>query len=271
MLNPTGGGASVLLRKKPAHAEVYNDLDDLVVTLFRVLRDPVLADRLIEALRLTPFSRIEFVEAVDAAPTDDPVEMARRLVVRSYMGFGSNASSGRASSRIGFRGRGFHGGDYAPTGFRANSRRSGTTPAHDWANYPDCLAGVIDRLRGVTIEHREARLVMSHHDGADTLHYVDPPYLPETRSLGNRWDNKHMYRHELTRADHIDLLTFLRTLKGLVVLSGYPAPLYDEMLPDWRRVERRAYADGARSRVEVLWINPAASLALRNVQERLAI
>ena len=48
----------------------------------------------------------------------------------------------------------------------------------------------------------------------------------------------------------------------MVVLSGYPAPLYEEALADWRRVERLAHADGARERTEVLWINPAAMAAL---------
>ncbi len=99
---------------------------------------------------------------------------------------------------------------------------------------------------------------MAQHDGADTLHYIDPPYVPETRSPANRYDIKHrMYRHELTRDDHAALLDFVRGLSGMVVLSGYPSALYDEALGDWRRVERAALADGARPRTEVLWINPA--------------
>jgi DNA adenine methylase len=48
----------------------------------------------------------------------------------------------------------------------------------------------------------------------------------------------------------------------MVVLSGYPSPIYDEALPDWRRVEIAALADGARPRTEVLWINPACAAAL---------
>lgn len=48
----------------------------------------------------------------------------------------------------------------------------------------------------------------------------------------------------------------------IVVLSGYPSPLYGDALKGWRRVERMAYADGARKRQEVLWINPRAAAAL---------
>ena len=146
------------------------------------------------------------------------------------------------------------------TGFRANSNRSGTTPARDWRNYPDQKRDMIERLRGVTIEHRDAAETMAAHDGPNTLHFVDPPYLPETRSKSaRRADGRaHVYAHELTESDHADLLAFLRSLQGMVVLCGYPAETYDRALEGWHRVERQALADGARKRTEVLWINPAA-------------
>jgi DNA adenine methylase len=61
---------------------------------------------------------------------------------------------------------------------------------------------------------------------------------------------------------HATLLTHLRTLRGMVVLSGYPHASYDDALPDWRRIEKASFADGARERIEVLWINPACAKAL---------
>jgi DNA adenine methylase len=263
-VEPFGGAGSVLMRKERVYAEVYNDLDDVVVNLFRVLRDEVKSDRLIDALRLTPFARAEFDEALESA--EDDVERARHLVVRSYMGFGSNAhSSSPVADKTAFKTytRPQEQDTYRSTGFRANSNRSGTTPAHDWANYPDALSAIVERLRGVIVEKRHAPDVMKQHDGGGTLHYVDPPYLPETRSPANKYDLKHrMYRHELTGDDHRELLTFLQTLEGFVVLSGYPSPLYDDALPDWRRVTCKAMADGARERTEVLWLNPACAAAL---------
>lgn len=251
-VEPFGGAGSVLMRKDRVYAEIYNDMDDVVVNLFKVLRDPAKADRLIDMLRLTPFARQEFNEALEAA--EDDVERARHLVVRSFMGFGSNAhSSSPVADKTAFK-------TYTrPRDQYRSSNRSGTTPAHDWANYPDSLARTVDRLRGVIIEKRDAADVMRQHDGPATLHYVDPPYLPETRSPANKYDLKHrMYRHELTPDDHLKLLAFLPSLQGMVVLSGYPHAMYDNALPKWQRVERDALADGARKRTEVLWINPAA-------------
>jgi DNA adenine methylase len=86
---------------------------------------------------------------------------------------------------------------------------------------------------------------------------VDPPYVFATRA-----DLSKDYAHELTDADHAELLAFLKTLVGKVVLSGYPHPLYDDALTGWTRVERKALADGARERTEVIWKNPAACEAV---------
>ena len=265
-VEPFGGAGSVLLRKARTYAEVYNDLDDEVVGLFRVLRDPTLADALEQALRLTPFSRVEFRDSYEPGDDADPVERARRLIVRAYMGFGSNAHATTAvSSKNGFRNhtRAGAGDPGRATGFRSNANRSGTTPAHDWANYPAVVPAFVARLAGVIIEHRDAVEVMRQHDGVGTLHYVDPPYVHATRSLGNRYDLKHrMYRFELDDAAHLALLDALNELAGYVVLSGYPSPLYEAPLAGWRMMTCDALADGARPRTEAIWLNPRAAAAL---------
>lgn len=241
-VEPFGGAASVLIRKERSYAEVYNDLDGDVVNLFRVMRDRDLAASLTHQLYYTPFARQEFNEAYEV--TDDPVERARRLIIRSFMGFGSDGHNGAR-----------------PTGFRANSNRSGTTPAHDWENYGDALCEIITRVSGIVIESRPAIEVMAQQDSPRTLHYVDPPYVHSTRSTAKNSSRKN-YAHEMTDDDHCQLLDFLPTLEGMVALSGYPHPLYDEALGGWHRVERDALADGARPRTEVLWLNPACFAAL---------
>lgn len=233
-VEPFGGAGSVLMRKQRSYAEIWNDLDGEVVNLFRVLRSSD-APRLIEQLRLTPFARDEFQAAYE--PSTEPVERARRLVIRSFMGFGSNGHQRR-------------------TGFRSNSNRSGTTPAHDWVNYPDALACAVERLQGVVILNIDAIEAMRGHDAPETLHYVDPPYLPETRDAGSD------YAHEMDDAQHVALLEYLRTVEGMVILSGYPSTLYDDALTGWWRIERRALADGASERTEVLWINPACKASI---------
>lgn len=249
-VEPFGGAASVLMRKGRTYAEVYNDLDGEVVNLFRVLRDRESAGRLRELVALTPFSRDEFVAAYE--PSGDPVEMARRTVVKSFMGFGSAAVTQLSPTKPGA-------GFKANTGFRSNSNRSGTTPAHDWRNLPECMKAVTERLQGVVIENRDGIEVMRTHDSRETLHYVDPPYVHSTRAL-KQWRTPQSYKHEMSDDDHERLAFALHGLAGKVVLSGYDCELYQGLYKDWRRVERPSHADGARDRVESLWMNFDAGL-----------
>lgn len=227
-VEPFAGAASVLLAKPRCYAEVLNDLDGQIVNVFKVMRDN--GDELRRVLELTPFARDEFNES--ALPSSYPLEQARRTIVRAFMGFGSN-------------------GIHKDTGFRANSNKSGTTPAHDWANYPACLDAIVSRLQGVVIENRRAIDCMRQHDSNATLHYVDPPYV-----LSSRTDSNHDYQFEMTDDDHRELLNELRGLRGMVVLSGYQNDIYAEMLPNWTLIEKSAHADGARDRVECLWLSP---------------
>lgn len=246
-VEPFGGAASVLLRKPRSYAEVYNDRWADVVNVFRVLRDPVRARALKRLIALTPFARDEFagIDEASFVATEDMIERARLMIFRSFAGFGSNAHAlGRN------------------TGFRNNSHRSGTTPSGGWRNYPDAIDAFVARLQGVVIENRDAAEVMQQHDSAETLHYVDPPYLHSTRSMANVYDLKYGgYAFEMSDAAHKRLAKVLRGLEGMVVLSGYPSPLYDKLYRGWHRVETVAMADGARERTECLWINPAAVAA----------
>lgn len=237
-VEPYGGGAGVLLKKARTKAEVYNDLDRELVNLFFVVRDK--GAELVRALELTPFARDEF--DLTYAKSPDPVEQARRTLLRSHGGFGTAAWRTNQD------------GTPQRTGFRASGIKAGSIPAMDWRKLPECLPAIIERLRGVVIENRDALLVMQKNDGPTTLHYVDPPYVPSTRSY-SQCNNFSIYRHEMTDDDHRKLLAFLVTLKGAVVLSGYAHPMYDEALPGWRRIEIPAHADGAKDRMEILWMN----------------
>lgn len=226
-VEPFGGAASVLLQKEKSYSEVYNDLDDSVYNLFMCLREVDLSFQLKQVLASTPYSRREFELAHVFHP--NPIENARRLIIRSLMGFGASSSVNINSK----------------TGFRSNSNRRGTTPAHDWANYPVYLSQFQKRLSGVIIENKDAKDVMLDHDSEETLHYLDPPY-PHTTRRGGR------YNHEMTDNEHLELVEFLQKLKGHVVVSGYDCEIYDRL--GWRKEYKKTFADGARERTEILWI-----------------
>jgi DNA adenine methylase len=246
-VEPFAGGGSILLRKQRVYAEIYNDLDDEIVSLFRVVRDR--GPELIRALELTPYSRREFHVSFRFSP--DPLEQARRNVVRSYMGFGGNLTRQNR--------------DLTPqrTGFRTYSKKNRRSiPAGDWHTYPSCLALIVERLRGVIIENKDAASVVHEHDGPATLHYIDPPYVHSTRGFDAGGTHRG-YRHEMSDDQHRELAEVLRSVKGMVVISGYPCALYDkELFHDWKRFQKTHLADGARRRTEVVWLNDAAFAAM---------
>lgn len=81
--------------------------------------------------------------------------------------------------------------------------------------------------------------------------YLDPPYLPCTRTSKNKYD------HELTEEDHIELLKLVQVLPAKVILSGYPSDLYDSVLVDgagWWSDSFQAMSRGG-VRTERLWCN----------------
>ena len=233
-VEPFGGGAGVLLRKPRSHSEVYNDLDSMIVNLFRVLRNPRRASALKRRLEFTPFSRFDFEQTFnDNWPSCD-IERAAWTIIRSQMGFGSSALN---LSRT--------------TGFRANGIRNNSSPPIDWMRLPDHLESITERLRGVAIECREYRKILGTYTNPETLFYLDPPYPESTRS------SDHGYNHELkTEDEHGELLDLVVRNCSMFVISSYRNELYDKALNGWRVVEFPDFADGGQRRFECLYISP---------------
>lgn len=230
-VEPYGGGASVLLRKPPSAQEVYNDLDEEIVNVFRVLREPSAAARLKSLLELTPFARAEY--DLSYVASEDAVERARRTLVRAYMGFGSASVSSQYKS-----------------GFRCK-RADSSLPSSEWSRYPDSIAAFVRRLRAVTVECKPALSVLRRYDTTSTLFYVDPPY-----SRGSRTSHGDCYRYEMSDADHEQLAEVLRSLSGMVVLSGYITPLYERLYADWTMMARKTKSAANSARQECLWLSP---------------
>lgn len=235
-VEPYGGAASVLLRKEPIFREVYNDLNGEVVNLFRVLQDRKTFAELFHRLRFTPFARAEY--DLQAESSSDPVERARRLLIKSWLSFGGA------------------GDDRYNTGFRTNITQVDKDPAREWSNWLNGLPAIVERLRRVTIENAPAIDVIQGHDSPHTLFYIDPPYSHETRRA-NR------YEFEMSKEQHRELAEVLQTVKGMVVLSGYSNALYASLFVSWERVTKTTTTQGNRRAVECLWLSPSVSEALK--------
>jgi DNA adenine methylase len=232
---PFGGSAAVLLNRDPSPVETYNDIDGEVVNFFRVLREN--GEALIEALRLTPFSREEFYVAVRKPESDlSSLERARRFFVRARQvrtGLAQTASLGRWANC-------------------KNTSRSGMAGAVSrWWNSVEGLGGIAQRLLRVQIENRPATDAIRLYDGKDTLFYCDPPYPHESRK-----DSK-AYRYEMCDSEHARLAETLRGITGKAAVSGYRCDLMDKLYRGWRRADAptKKCHSSKKPRTEALWMN----------------
>lgn len=239
-VEPFGGSAAVLLRKNPSPFEVYNDIDGEVVNFFKMLREKT--EELIREIELTPWSREE--QRLSFEECNDPIERARRFYVRSWQTHGGP----RTQWSSGWR---YH--------YRINASSKPPNSVRHWNDMSN-LWKTVERIKNVQIECDDAFSVIGRFDGDETLFYVDPPYLPETRS--KKWRDK-AYKYEMTTEEHTRLAEALRSVKGMVVLSGYPSDKYKDMFPEWEVRQKTSLADKAIITQECLWLSPSVSRGIQ--------
>ena len=238
-----GGAGSVLMKKKPARVEIYNDMNKEMVNLFKVLRHPDQSAELRRLLSLTPYSRDEFYDCYER--TEEPIEQARRTVVLAMQAHNPAKSLNRKSN-----------------GYRTCSSGHHVLP-RDFNEHTRALELITARLKQTIIENRPARKVCEQHDRPTTLHYLDPPYPGSTRST-----NANYYTHELRGMEaHRELFEWTNDLKGMVILSGYQCQEYEDWFggAGWEKrtksAQTGAFYGGAKTAkaTEALWLNPLAA------------
>ncbi|WP_245925357.1 DNA adenine methylase [Nocardia nova] len=229
------GSLAVLLAKAPARMEIANDLDGLLMTFWKVLRDnPAELERVCAA---TPHARGEHQVALDLRDPDiTELEQARRVwVVLTQGRSGALRATGWRHART------------------AEDRFVGPARIR---SYVDRIAEVAERLAAVSLESRPAEEILRDYGRGPrarrTLIYVDPPYPGGTRTRN--------YRVEATSEQtHRDLADAARAADATVVVSGYACDLYDrDLYPDWYRYELPTFTTqghGQTHRTEILWSN----------------
>ncbi len=226
------GSAAVMALKAPVAAETVNDVYGEVVNFFRVLRDPVLCAELLDMVAFTPYSHEEFLAAAD--PGSFPVQRAFGFFVRMQMAVvpgrtGWSYSIGGASAK------------------KANK------PGR-WATMPAHIKATAARFERVQVTNWPIEELLSRIDAPGCLHFVDPPYLDESRpmSIGSSSGYKH---------DSFDHASFVAAVEKLshadVVVTHYPHPLFDDgpwkTLGDYESHRNIPNGDGRSIAVERLY------------------
>ena len=203
----------MLLAKNPdGVSEVVNDLDGDLLNFWRVMADETAFNQFHRRVQAVPFSEAHWHDAQDAEASYLPCGSGGRLL--------SFAAANRL--RVAWT--------PSPRLTRNRTRRGMNEQASAWLTAVEGLPAVHARLKRVVIVGpKDAKEVIQQQDGPNTLFYLDPPYLDETRTAPK------VYRFEMTRDQHAELLDVVKAVKGKVMLSGYDSALYQEKLADWNR------------------------------------
>jgi len=239
------GSAAITLRKKQAPIEVINDIDNDIINVFEQLRDNHL--ELCRLIELTPYAEQELINARINGNGISKLEKARRFLVQSMMAINGVFGEERG---------GFSYSD-------SYSRNNHDARVNRWNNVPARLKTVVERLKGVRIENKDARKLLKRYlDRPATLIYLDPPYLGE-RTNGYRIDANDEKFHK-------ELLILANKAKCMVFISGYETALYDNMLTEkkgWQKKTIKTITKDStgksHNRTEVLWMNKHFQKALK--------
>lgn len=241
-VEPYGGSGALLFAKEPSKVEVYNDLHKDVVNLYAVIRNNF--EQFSNSVSLSPYSRSDLNSAwlhlqIPILLNADFIARARDFFIVARQSFSArhNVKPGWSSSKK-------------------------TNHALAWMNAIDKLPEIHERLRNVQIECRPALEVMRQYDEKQTFHYLDPPYLAETRK------ETKAYEHEMDYNDHFAMLCLIKQLKGMVLLSGYHHEVYDDVLAGWRYKDFIVTAsaidttssEADTERTETIWWNDALEI-----------
>ncbi|MCC7004940.1 DNA adenine methylase [Candidatus Nomurabacteria bacterium] len=238
------GSAALTLRKDKAPIEVINDIDNDIINFFEQLRNNF--DSLYRAIELTPYAEEELTIARISDKDMNDLERARRFLVQSMM-----AVNGVFGEEKG----GFSYSDsYTRNGHDARVNR--------WNNLPERLTHVVERLKGVRIENKDAkRIIQRYINRPATLLYLDPPYLGERTNGYNKDANDEKF--------HSELLELSNEAKCMIFISGYENNLYNSLLTEKRGWQKRLIQTTTKdtkgqshSRTEVVWMNKHFKKAL---------
>lgn len=223
-IEPFAGMLGVLLSRAPADTELASDLDERIVTWWRVLQTQ--PEELNHIIETTPHSAAEFQRAIGvvAVPKKhSDIEVATAVSVLLTQGVVNSLHKPLFS-----RWKGPGGGSFR-------------------CFVGDRLLAVYERIKDVVLEVRPASetLAWSAKFSNATV-YCDPPYSSADTSP------------YAFAADKDELVDLMRAQNGRVAISGYG----DEWdLLGWQRHEKKVNAHSgalhsrAPKRVEVLWTN----------------
>lgn len=240
---PFAGGLSVLLAKEHAGiSECVNDISGPLTAFWQTMMNPELFAALLRKVQGMPVSEQLFQNADDCLYAWPENQVDTVTLAAAFFVVARQSLAGR-------------GKDFTPLS-KTRTRRGMNEQASAWLTAIEGLPAVHKRMQSVVVLNRCALEVIKTQDSYGTLFYLDPPYLPSTRSA------RQVYQHEMSEGDHLTLLNVLTTINGRFLLSGYPSDLYNDHAAEhgWNWVDFKVPNNSAggkkkRRMVERVWMN----------------
>ena len=195
------GGGAVFFAKEAVESEVINDVNNLVINFYEVVRSDF--DTLKAKIESTLFARASYSVALVMYKMPHlfgKVQQAWAFYIATAMGFACQANSW-GYDKYGKRLKAF-----LNKKLRFDS-------------------SISERLETTQIESTDACKVIAARNTTDAFHYVDPPYVIDDNNSVNQG-----HYSGYTQADYQRLLDTLATIKGKFLLSSYPSPLLDSYI-----------------------------------------
>jgi DNA adenine methylase len=218
-VEPFAGAASVFWHlQKPFPVEVLNDIDGDIVNFYRVIQDNAKFEILLHRLLFTPYARAEFRRALRVLRNREASDIDRAW-----------AFFVRQNQSISGVGR--HEGNWSRS--ITNTRNGMASTTSQLRSRLKLLAQWHDRISRVQIDNIDGIECIIYWDTIDTVFYVDPPYIPETRR------HRSLYRNEPDLSYHEHLVEALLQVKGKVLLSCYDHPVYKPLTDaGWHKITK---------------------------------
>jgi len=232
-IEPYGGTYIVGLKSEPANIEIYNDLENNIYSLYKVISDKELFKQFKEKCDLALYC-----EELRKECKENLKDENLSLVERAFNFFYVNRTS---HNGIG--------------GFSMNShiRRGMSKAVSDYLSTIDKLSELHNRLSRVIVTNVDGVKLINKYNTPNVFLYCDPPYHWSTRT-GAR------YKVDMNDEEQEKFIESVIKSNSKILISGYECDLYNKLTENgFTKIQFEVKTiDGnfkKKTKVETLWKN----------------
>ncbi len=208
------GSCVISLNKKPCETTIVNDIDQNLISFWKVLQDSLKRKELIRFLANMLYSRTLWRDLRERWKSGDiPANPIQRAGEWYFLNRSCYASDIKHGGFVGYT--------------------QGRNMCRTFRNAIDQFNEVGELIKTWVIENLDYKTCLTRFDSPDTVFYVDMPYyLPGKREC---------YQDSFTLDDHKALAGLLSNIKGRALVSHYKDNIISELYEGWNCYEHESF------------------------------